>query len=192
MGSPAETGARGILRPVSDSLQPVSSTSRDLGHSAGAQVLDRLAGLGELPPGGALVTPPGRLPCDFLIHVSVMGQGEAVDQRTVEQAFLNGLRRAAALGLESVATSPLGCGARGLDAESAAVAMEKAVQTHRLASSLPARIVIAVSSDYELDVFQRAFGALLVVGAPGARGAGSFGVEGTSEGASPTHPGVRT
>ena len=157
VGSPETMGAAGILRPVSDALEPVSSVSRDLGLSAGPSVLDRLAGLGELPPGGALVTPPGELPCDLLVHVCVMERGEPVDPRTVEQAFLNGLRRAGAMGLESLASPPLGCGARGLDAEGAAAAMRRALETHRMASPQPERIVIAASNEYELDVFLRSF-----------------------------------
>lgn len=157
VGPPETMGAAGILRPVSDGLEPVSSVSRDLGLSAGPAVLDRLAGLGELPAGGALVTPPGELSCDLLVHVCVLERGEPVDPRTVEQAFLNGLRRAGAMGLESLASPPLGCGARGLDAESSAAAMRRALDTHRMASTQPGRVVIAVSNEYELDVFRRSF-----------------------------------
>lgn len=157
LGSPEAVGVEGILRPVSDALEPVSSISRDLGISAGPEVLDRLAAVGELPPGGALVTPPGGLACDLLVHVSVMGRGEPVDPRIVEQAFLNGLRRAGAMGLQSLATPPLGCGAQGLDAERSAAAMRRALDTHRTASRLPDRIVFTVSSEYELDVFRRCF-----------------------------------
>ena len=164
MGRPASQAAEGILRPVSDGLEPVSSVSRDLGIAAGPPVLDRLAAVGELPAGGALVTPPGGLSCDLLIHVSVMGRDDPVDPRTIERAFLNGLRRAGAMGLRSLVTPPLGCGARGLDAERSAAAMRGALETHRMASSLPERIVIVVSSEYELDVFRRTFEPFMLDG----------------------------
>ena len=148
-------GAQGILRPVSDRLEPVSAASRDVGISAGADLLARLETFGDLPGGAAVVTPPGDLACDLLIHVSVQDPGEPASETTVERAFLNGLRRAAALGLDSIACPPLGTGAQGLDAESAARAMGRALREHRLQSSLPARIVLAVASDYEEDVFAR-------------------------------------
>ncbi|NNM32795.1 MAG: hypothetical protein HKO53_06995 [Gemmatimonadetes bacterium] len=170
VGSPETMGAEAILRPVSDALEPVSTVSRDIGIAAGQEVLDRLGALGELPPGGALVTPAGHLRCDFLVHVSVMGRGEPVDADTVERAFLNGLRRAGAMGLSSLAAPPLGCGAQGLDAERSAAAMRRAVETHRMASPLPDRVVIAVASEYELDVFRRAFSEGPEPGAHGGRG----------------------
>lgn len=170
VGSPESMGVEGMLRPVSDTLEPVSTVSRDIGIAAGQEILDRLGALGELPPGGALVTPAGHLHCDFLVHVSVMGRGEPVDPDTVERAFLNGLRRAGAMGLTSLVAPPLGCGARGLDAERSAAAMRRALETHRMASPLPRRVVIAVANEYELDVFRRAFSDGTEPGAHGEDG----------------------
>lgn len=152
---PTRTTAQCILRPISTDFHPVSGVSRDIGLSAGAELLSRLDEYDEIPNGAAVVTPAGALPCEVLIHVSIQDREEPTSGAAVERGFLNGLRRAAALGLESLVTPTLGMGATGLDAEGAAQAMGRALSQHRLDSDLPGRIEIAVASDYELDVFTR-------------------------------------
>lgn len=154
-GTLAGAGAQAVLRPVSDALEPVSRASREVGLSAGPGVQARLDGWGDLPSGAAAVTPPGDLPCDVLIHVSVQERGEAASAQLIERAFLNALRRAAALGIESIATPPLGSGARGLDAEASARAMLRGLREHRSRSVLPRIITVVVPGDYEEDVFRR-------------------------------------
>jgi O-acetyl-ADP-ribose deacetylase (regulator of RNase III) len=154
-GTALDAGAQAVLCPVSDALQPVSAWGRDVGRSAGPALQERLDRWGDLPSGAAAVTPPGDLPCDVLIHVSVQERGESASEQLVERAFLNALRRAAALGIESIATPPLGSGAQGLDAEASARAMRRGLMEHRARSHLPRTITVVVSGDYEEDVFRR-------------------------------------
>ena len=73
----------------------------------------------------------------------------------MRRGLVNGLRRLAEWGIESVAMPPLGTGAGNLDAEESARVMIPAIREHQLASARPLRVAIVVESDYEYDVFRR-------------------------------------
>lgn len=155
IGQLADSTGEGVVRPISGHLEPVTAESRDLLAAAGGVVQLRLEQCGELPAGAAVVTPAGNLPFPFLIHVAVQSVAEPATAPLIQAAFLNGLRRAEALGLERVSTPPLGTGAGCLDAEGAAEAMNEAWGIHRRNSAPPMSLEVVVGSAYEEDVFLR-------------------------------------
>lgn len=144
-----------VLRSVGSDLEPVDSVGRQIELRAGSAITVRLARLGELPPGGAVVTPAGGVPADFLIHVVVRSRDEPVTETNLHRALLNGLRRAAELEIERVALPPMGTGAGNLEAEVSASTIIRTLREHFLLARHPSEVVIAVSNAYEQDVFQR-------------------------------------
>ena len=111
------------MRPVQSDFSPVSHASRDLGAEAGESVEQKLLRVGSLPIGGAVMTPAGGLPCDFLIHVVVSSADEPQTSTTVQKAVQNALRRASDMGLSSLALPPLGIGVGMTEPEDAARAL---------------------------------------------------------------------
>lgn len=155
VSDPGIVEAEGLLRSVGADLEPLTPLERRLGMAAGIEVLERLRAFGQVPVGGALVTPGGGLPTPFLIHVVIRSDEEAISERGLRRAFLNGLRQAAEWELETLAVPPLGIGAGNLDAEASARIMISVLQQHLETSAYPREVIIPVSTPYEEDAFVR-------------------------------------
>lgn len=162
-GSLADARAEGILRPVGSMLEAVTVSGREVELRAGDSVRRRLDGLGEVPVGGAVVTPGGGVEVPFLIHVVIQSRDEAATEITVRQALTNGLRRAAEWEMSSLALPPLGTGVGQMDVERAAAAMVGVIMEHRGVAEHPSEVLLVVSGDFEEEVFR---GALAVAGVP--------------------------
>lgn len=154
-GDLAEVEVEGVIRPVRADLSPVNAASRDLAARAGSRVEEHLERLGSLPLGGAVITPAGDLACDFLIHVVVMSQDEPQSSHTVQRALQNGLRRATDWALDSLALPPLGIGVGTTEPEVAAHALAEILFNHLDEGASPLDLTIVVTSDYEVDLFDR-------------------------------------
>ncbi len=159
--------AEAYMRSVGSDLGALTGRDRDLGIQAGEAALAPLGALGEVPVGGAMVTPAGGLDATFLIHVVLRSREEAVSEFTVRRAFLNGLRQATEWGIETLAVSALGTGAGNLDTETSARIMMEVLDAHLKTRFLPREISIVTWSDYEKDTF-----AAAAEGMPGSPASG--------------------
>ena len=149
------TEAEGMLRSVGSDLEPLTAMCRNLELRAGAEIAERLRNVGELPPGGAVVTPGGALPAAFLIHVALRSGDEPVTGSVLRRALQNGLRRASELEIQTLALPPLGTGAGNLEAETSASIMISTLREHMAEASHPAQVVIVAANAYEQGVFER-------------------------------------
>ncbi|MGM0668866.1 MAG: macro domain-containing protein [Gemmatimonadota bacterium] len=145
-----------VIRSVSSRLEPDTPVSRDLELGAGAAVAGRLRAMGDLPVGAAVVTPGGDLPAAFLIHVVLQSAEEPMSREALRLGLKNGLRRAREWEVERLALPVLGVGAGNLSAEDSAEIMVPLVRDHLSRFEHPIEVILAVSSDYEKDVFLRA------------------------------------
>jgi O-acetyl-ADP-ribose deacetylase (regulator of RNase III) len=152
----ADVEADAIVRSVNSDLTADTAVSRRLELGAGPEMVERIQAMGELPVGGAVITPGGDLPASFLIHVVLQSSDEPVRPGGLHAALLNGLRRAQEWGLSTLAIPPLGTGAGNLEAEESASVMVPLIQEHLSESEFPQQVVVVVSSEYEKDVFHRA------------------------------------
>jgi len=159
-GSILDADSEAVIRPVRSDLSPVSAQARDLGTRAGPSVDEHLLRLGTLPVGGAVLTPAGRLPFDFLIHVVLMSEDEPQTPATVRSALMNGLRRAADWGVASLALPPLGMGAGLTEPEVAAAGLVEILVDHLERDEPPRRITVVVDTPYEQELFARTVGEL--------------------------------
>ena len=155
VGALADQSEEGVLRPVRTDMSPVSSAGRDIEHRAGEAVAARLLGMGSLPIGGAVITPGGLLAAGFLIHAVVCSDEEPETAQSVERALKNGLRRAADLGLQTLALPPLGMGVGNLEPEDTARAMVEILLDHIDQGRAPLDITIVAPSEFEATVFER-------------------------------------
>ena len=166
----AEARAEGILRPVGARLEAVTAAGRELDLRAGESVRRRLAPLGEVPVGGAVVTPGGGVEVPFLIHAVIQSREEPPTELVIRQALTNGLRRCVEWELASLALPPLGTGVGQMEVEGAARAMIAVLLEHRATSPHPGEIVVVVPGEFEEAVF---VGALEAAGvSSGADGEG--------------------
>lgn len=151
----ATLSVQGLVRPVRTDLAPVDARARDLVTAAGRELEERLARVGMLPVGGAVLTPAGSLAADYLIHVVVMSDDEPQSSFSIQRALRNGLRRAADWGLESLAVPTLGLGAGSVDPETPARALVEILFNHLDEGIPPLDLTIAVGSDFESRLFER-------------------------------------
>lgn len=154
VGSLTDQAVEGVVRPVQSDFSPVSHASRDLGIAAGEMIEEKLRRVGSLPMGGALMTPAGELPCDFLIHIVVSSADEPQSAATVQKAVRNALRRASDMGLSSLALPPIGIGVGMTEPEDAARALCELLFEHLDEGDTPDVILVA-SSPYEEEMFAR-------------------------------------
>jgi O-acetyl-ADP-ribose deacetylase (regulator of RNase III) len=154
VGDLAEQAAEGLLRPVRSDLAPVSAVSRDIGVAAGEVLEERLARLGTLPIGGAVLTPGGALRAAYLIHVVVMSEEESQTPITVQRALRNGLRRASDWGLASIALPPLGLSVGLIEPEESARSLVEILFNHLDEGAAPLDLTIVVASDFEARLFE--------------------------------------
>ena len=153
VGELATQSVDGLVRPVRSDLAPVSAASRDIAAAAGAELEERLARLGALPIGGAVLTPAGDLAAGYLIHVVVMSEEEPQTSLSVQKALRNGLRRAADWGLGSIALPPLGLSVGMIEPEESARALVEILFDHLEEGVAPLDLTIVVGSAYEARLF---------------------------------------
>jgi O-acetyl-ADP-ribose deacetylase len=153
-GRLVEARAEAILRPVGSDLQAVTAAGRELDLQAGESVRQRLSALGEIPVGGAVVTPGGGVEVPFLIHAVVQSRDEPPSTAAVRLALTNGLRRAAEWEIGSLALPPLGTGVGQMEAEGAARAMLALLQEQMAVAGYPARVTVVAPGPYEEEVFR--------------------------------------
>lgn len=155
-GKLEEAAVEAVARPVGSDGEAVSAVGRRLEVAGGEEIARRLQRMGELPVGGAVLTPAGDLPARFVVHMVVRSPEEQVTHLTVRRALLNTLGRAHDWDVASLALPPLGLGAGNLDAEAAADLVVGLVRDHQEGGRSPGEVVIVVESEFEEGLFRRA------------------------------------
>ena len=155
IGDLGTTQADAVVRGIRSDGAAITAAGRRIEVLAGPTVTKRLLGLGELPVGGAVITPAGDLAADFIIHAVLQSAEEPVTTHTVQRALVNALRRARDLGLESVALPPLGTGAGNLDVEESAQIVVEVLRDHLRGVGTPRSFEVLVESAYEEELFLR-------------------------------------
>lgn len=151
----ADSALEAVVRPVRSDGEAVTQLGRRLEIAAGPEITERLRELGDLPVGGAVITPGGELPASFLIHVVVQSPEEPVTSSGVRRGLVNALRRASEFGIGQVAFPPVGVGPGNLEIEDAARILNEVLVEHHEGGEKPRDLLIVVESDYEEEVFGR-------------------------------------
>ena len=155
LGDLADQEVSAIFRAVRSDFAPVNALSRDIALAAGEELGDRLERIGSIPLGGAVMTPAGNLPADFIIHVVVMSEDEPQNAASVHKALQNGLRRASDWALESLALPPLGIGVGTIEADDSARALLEILFNHLDEGQPPLALTVVVGSEYESGLFSQ-------------------------------------
>lgn len=150
-----------IVREATDQGESRSAVGRRTEMVMGDEVLQRVAAMGEMPVGTAVLTPGGDLPSAFVLHIFLTSREEPISARGVEKGLRNALARVTDLEIGSVAFPPLGLGAGSLDAEVAADLLVSVLRPHLASGAQPQEFEIVVESDYEEEVFSQALTRLM-------------------------------
>ncbi|MGD2068049.1 MAG: macro domain-containing protein [Gemmatimonadota bacterium] len=148
-----------IMRPLDSEGRPVSPVGRRVELAAGPTLASRIDDLGELPVGGAVITPAGELPAAFVIHVVDRSREESPSPLTLHRALVNGLRRASEWGVGALAVPPVGLGPGTMEPEDAARVLLDALREHLDTGVEPREVTIVVESDFEEELYRRMLSA---------------------------------
>lgn len=155
MGRLDEAGTEGVICPVRSDFTGLTAAGRRIEVRAGPKVRERLQGMGDLPVGGAVVTPGGDLGSAFIIHAVIESPEDPTTAMGIQRALLNALRRAREWEMESVALPPVGLGVGTLETEDAAHLLVEMLRDHLAEGGPPADVVIVVENAFEEDLFRR-------------------------------------
>lgn len=145
-----------LFRPSSDDGLPVSPAGSALDAAAGVGWVDRSLTGAELPLGSAILTPPGDLSAEFVVHLIVRSAAEPVSERTVAEATRNAFRRCVEWGLSDVALPIVGTGPGNLDAETACATLASTVSEF-LEAGAERSVTICAADEFERDTALAAF-----------------------------------
>ena len=154
LGRLDEADTQALLRPVRADFTGLTGASRRIEVGAGEEVRARLDGMGELPVGGAVVTPGGESLKPLIIHAVLESHEESMSVTGTRRALMNGLRRASEWELDSLSLPPLGLGVGALDAEEYAAMMIDVLAHHLGEGEPPGEIVIVVEASYDEELFR--------------------------------------
>jgi O-acetyl-ADP-ribose deacetylase (regulator of RNase III) len=125
-GDITECAVDAIVNAANNHLWMGAGVAGAIKRKGGQVIEDEAVHQGPIPVGEAVVTGAGALKAHHVIHAAAMGQDLATDAELIRQATVNSLKRAAALGLESLALPALGTGVGGFPVDEAARVMIEA------------------------------------------------------------------
>jgi O-acetyl-ADP-ribose deacetylase (regulator of RNase III) len=117
---------------------------------------------GPLPPGEAVATTAGQLPCRCVIHTvgPIWRGGGAGEPETLARCYRNSLALAAAEGLASIAFPSISTGVYGYPVDLAAQVALGAVAEELTSGAYDGRVRFVLFSDADLATYERALAAL--------------------------------
>jgi len=145
-----------VLRPASDTLDPVASVSSRLDHLAGPRFALERRVQSPMEIGSAVVTGAGDLAAQFVIHTVIRGELANATHDSVRRALVSAWQRAAAWGLERVAGPPVGAGAGQLALSDAAALMAQTFAEHLAQGRPPMTLQIVVDREDERGMIEAA------------------------------------
>ena len=128
-GDITECAVDAIVNAANNHLWMGAGVAGAIKRKGGREIEDEAVRQGPIPVGEAVVTGAGALKARYVIHAAAMGQDLVTDADLIRRATVNSLKRAAELGLASIALPALGTGVGGFPVGAAAQVMIEATQT---------------------------------------------------------------
>ena len=156
-----------IVNAANSSLMGGGGVDGAIHRAGGPAILEECrrirAERGPLPPGEAVLTTGGRLPCRYVIHtVGPVWQGGSVGEaETLGRCYASSLALASAHGCSSVAFPSISTGAFGYPVEkAAAVAVRAVAEGLRESAGSVSRVRLVLFSDGDLAAYEGALASL--------------------------------
>ena len=158
-GNIARARVDGIVSSANWELRMRTGVGDALRIAGGDEIEAEARAKGEQPLGACVVTKPGRLECQYVLHaVSAWEQASCVGRAT-QRALLTAER----LGLHSLALPALGTGAAGVTLEACAAAMGAAVRWHlSLGGSRLTELEFMLYDEYSQRIFSEVLESALL------------------------------
>lgn len=155
-----------IVNAANSSLLGGGGVDGAIHRSGGPEILEDCkrirARRGSLPPGEAVITTAGRLPCRHVIHTvgPVWNGGTSGEAETLARCYRESLALAASHGLTSLAFPSISTGAYGYPVAQAAAVALRAVRDVLEAGSAVTLVRFVLFSAGDLETYGKALRAL--------------------------------
>ncbi len=155
-----------IVNAANSSLMGGGGVDGAIHRAGGPAILEDCRGIrereGPLPPGGAVITGAGRLPCRYVIHTvgPVWNGGGQGEPETLARCYRGALALAIARGLGSLSFPSISTGAFGYPVAAAAATALGAVRGVLEAGCPLERVRFVLFSDADLKAYEAALEAL--------------------------------
>lgn len=143
-GNLAEAAVSAVLRPADDRLEAMGATAQRLDAIGGARLTELRRTQAPLEVGSAVITGGGNLSAEFVLHLVVHGEEQAVSRETVRRALASAWHRAEAWELQTVAASIEGLGGSVLSVDDGARLLVESFRSRPAGATLPAELQIVV------------------------------------------------
>lgn len=150
-----------IVNAANPSLMGGGGVDGAIHRAAGPQLLEACKVVrqhqSELAPGHAVITVAGELPAKAVIHAvgPVWQGGENHEARSLEDAYLNSLRLAAANGYKTLAFPAISTGVYGFPKAAAAAIAVATVSDYLTRKPLPERVYFVCYDEENAQLYQR-------------------------------------
>ncbi|MBL5884093.1 O-acetyl-ADP-ribose deacetylase [compost metagenome] len=150
-----------IVNAANPSLMGGGGVDGAIHRAAGPQLLEACKVVrqhqSELAPGHAVITVAGDLPAKAVIHAvgPVWQGGENHEARSLEDAYLNSLRLAAANGYKTLAFPAISTGVYGFPKAAAAAIAVATVSDYLTRKPLPERVYFVCYDEENAQLYQR-------------------------------------
>ncbi len=108
-----------------------------------------------LPPGRAVLTSGGTMPCEYVIHTvgPIWHGGKSGERETLANAYRNSLKLAAETGIKTIAFPSISTGVYGFPKKLANEIAVDTISAHLQSSSLPREVTLVFFSEKDADIY---------------------------------------
>jgi O-acetyl-ADP-ribose deacetylase (regulator of RNase III) len=154
-GEIAELEVDALIVPATESLFMTIPVARAVKRRSGESVERDAVEQGPIEAGSAVVTSGGDLAAPYVIHAVAVGHDNRPDADRVRRAIDAAFEIAARLGLDRLATAPIGLDRGVFSAEEGAGLLAEVLARRSSAGdSLPSSLVVAVISPSEATAYR--------------------------------------
>ncbi|HWO90019.1 MAG TPA: macro domain-containing protein [Gemmatimonadales bacterium] len=148
-GDLASMVADAVVRPANPELEPLMPALRSLDAVAGPRFVEQRRLRNQLGVGAAVVTGGGELPAEFVIHVVVGTDEDAVTADTIRRAYEAALWQCTQWAIETIATPVPAAG--NIAPSLAFQTVLSVIREHLRNAEHPATVLIVVPEQSEAD-----------------------------------------
>lgn len=111
-----------------------------------------------LPPGKAVLTTAGKMPCEFVIHTvgPIWHGGKTKEREVLSSSYRNSLKLASETGIKTIAFPAISTGIYGFPKKLAAMIAYETVIEHMRRCSLPREVTLVFFSEHDEESFHSA------------------------------------
>ncbi|MBI5366558.1 MAG: macro domain-containing protein [Planctomycetes bacterium] len=150
-----------IVNAVNCELILGGGVSGAVRRKAGQSVVDECAKIGTIPIGEAVVTGPGALPFQCIIHAASMSLGNWAMEQGVRDCVKNALRRADEKAVKTLAFPAVGTGVAAFPIDRCARIMFSIIHDHlKTGKSGLEKVTIVLADEKKLAIFQEHYKAM--------------------------------